>query len=163
MTAPSFPQLLRQGVWHTTSRERYASIVRFGAILPEPLVSDSARWGTARGPDFFPYVRHLGGVSLFEFSNFEPMAYTDAYPYSSWRNFVPITVGWTSAVWIRLEPETLGQHYISPEELVARWKTDGAYRHKLMPMIEAAHLGAIPKSAFMSVHEYDQNGWHDLA
>lgn len=162
MTDTIFPPLLRKGVWHTTSPERYASILLEGAILPEPSVPDAERWGAASGPGLYPYVRHLGGVSLFDFSEFDPVAYQAAYPLSMWLTFVPKVAEWSSAIWICLNPNTLGERYIAPAKLLARQKAEGAFQHKLMPMIEAAYLGAIPGSPFSSVHEYGERGWRDL-
>ncbi|MGH2507208.1 MAG: hypothetical protein ACRDHZ_07345 [Ktedonobacteraceae bacterium] len=156
------PPLLRQGVWHTTSPERYASILLEGAILPEPSIPDAERWGTAGGPGLYPYTRYLGGVSLFDFSEFDPDAYEAAYPFSMWRKFVPKIADWSSAIWIRMDPNILGERYIDPAKLLGRWKAEGAFQRKLMPMIEAAHLGAVPSSAFSSVHEYRQSRWREL-
>ena len=36
---------------------------------------------------------------------------------------------------------------IDVAELLARWKRDEAQGHKIMPMIEAAHIGPIPLEA----------------
>src|SRR5262245_19581650 len=59
-------------LWHTTRPDRFESIVRDGAILPEPAnVPDTERWGTANGPRNHPYARFIGGSSLFDFRNFD--------------------------------------------------------------------------------------------
>jgi len=63
-------QTLRGSVWHTTNCDRYKSILADGAILPEPSIPDSDRWGTGLGTIGCPYVRSIGGVSLFDFRDF---------------------------------------------------------------------------------------------
>jgi len=79
-----FPNLLRGRLWHTTSFDRYQKIVESGFILPSPPVPDDERWGTIQGPDYYPYVRLLGGVSLFDFNGFDPDSYGEKYPLSTW-------------------------------------------------------------------------------
>lgn len=44
-------------LWHTTHPDRFPHILAEGAILPEPDMSDSERWGG------ISYARSLGGVS----------------------------------------------------------------------------------------------------
>src|ERR1035438_4494083 len=64
-------QRTQGGLWHTTRPERFDRILSTGAILPEPDILDSERWANA-GPEHYPYVRTLGGVSLFDFDGFNP-------------------------------------------------------------------------------------------
>src|SRR5258708_6756663 len=64
------------GVWHTTNQERFLRILEWGTILPEPDISEHGRWGTAAGPEGYPYVRSIGGVSLFDFRGFEAESYS---------------------------------------------------------------------------------------
>jgi len=66
---------LHGGLWHSTHPERFTGILQSGAILPEPNMQDSDRWKTSRGRGFYPYVRLIGGVSLFDFhrSNRNPI------------------------------------------------------------------------------------------
>jgi hypothetical protein len=80
---------LRGSVWHSTNSERYKGILSAGAILPEPPIPDSDRWGTRPGTIGCPYVRSIGGGSLFDFRDFNPEGYSKNYPLSSWREFVP--------------------------------------------------------------------------
>jgi hypothetical protein len=63
-------QKLKGGVWHTTNMNRFQGILRSSAILPEPEIPDRERWSTSRGSELYPYVRTLGGVSLFDFRKF---------------------------------------------------------------------------------------------
>jgi hypothetical protein len=100
---------LRGGVWHTTSRDRYHAILQTGSILPEPPISDSERWGTGLGTTGCPYVRSLGGVSLFDFSDFDAEVYSNDYPVSSWREFVPYRSTWGEAIWIAAHIGSLPQ------------------------------------------------------
>lgn len=141
------------GVWHTTSRARFSGIVSAGAILPEPPIADSERWSTSQGAHYYPYVRTLGGVSLFDFTGFEPESYSQRFPNSSWWEFIPYLINWKEAVWIEIDTATLGQNFVSGKALLLRWKDDlgtetGRSGNRIMPEIEAAHLGPIPVTAF---------------
>ena len=139
---------LHGGLWHTTSPERFESIARDQEILPDPPIPDAERWGTAGGPDYFPYVRTLGGVSLFDFADFDPDSYSSSYPMSSWTEFVPCRGDWGAAIWIEIDRAAVLAALVPPAELVQRWKDTNSYRHRVMPYIEAAHLGPIPSGSW---------------
>ena len=139
------------GLWHTTSTDRYNSIIRDGYILPEPNISEAERWATKMGKDLYPFVRTLGGVSLFDFKDFDPNEYSERCPNSSWYEFVPFREIWQSAVWIEINRDTVKDNFISGNEHIERWKAEEAYRHRIMPFIEAAHIGKIPVSSFRRV------------
>lgn len=153
MSDHGFPAQLQGFVWHTTSPARYRQIVESGAIVPNPDIPDAERWKTGNGPDTYPYVRVLGGVSLFEFIDFDPISYTAAYPMSMWRNFVPCCVKWDAAMWLQIDVQSLGRRYTPSRELVARWKSEGAWKHTIMPHIEAASLSPIPVASIRRVLE----------
>ncbi len=135
------------GVWHITSQGRFRRILELGAILPEPDIPEGERWGTAVGPEGYPYVRSIGGVSLFDFRGFEAESYSEEYPTSSWGTFVPCLDSWDSAIWIEIDHECLGPAFISGVELLTRRKAEGSFR-RIMPLIEAAHIGPLPCLAF---------------
>jgi hypothetical protein len=102
--------------------------------------------GTLEGAEHYPYVRTLGGVRLFDFDQFEPEAYHQRCPGSTWAYFVPCHLAWECAVWIELNRSKLvSPHFISGSELIAKWKADEAYGHNFMPEIETAYVG--PNSA----------------
>jgi hypothetical protein len=151
-----FPEILRNGIWHETSVERYKSILLAGNILPNPPIPEAERWGTSRGPDFHPYVRRIGGVSLFDFRNFNEIEYSERYPSSSWRYFVPCFKKWDTAVWIELNPQLIQEQFIDGIKLLADWKRIRPVPGNLMPMIEAAHVGPIPIAAFSRALKYDR-------
>lgn len=139
-------------LWHTTSEERLRGILRTGAILPEPRdIPNSERWKASRGPDLYPVVRFLGGVSLFDFHDFNAGRYDEEYPICSWREFVPYRQKWGSAAWIEIDRKCMGAGYISGLKLLERWKNESLYRHTIMPIIEAAHIGPLSAAAFMRV------------
>jgi len=140
--------IVRSGrLWHTTSEERFRSILSAGAILPEPPLPDADRWSTACGPAGYPLVRHLGGVSLFDLRGFPGWdAYKERYPSSSIRSFVPIRDGWNSAVWIEIDREAVSPGFLSVEAVRREWSSQ--MQRRFMPMIEAAHLGPVPVGAF---------------
>lgn len=153
MTQSSFPNKLQGDVWHTTSYERYQQIQRDGQILANPNIPDSERWKTCHGPDFYPYVRTLGGVSLFEFIKFDPASYEKKYPLSSWRKFIPYCFKWDKSVWLEFDVSTLKKYYIPGSELFTRWKDENAHFHSIMPFIEDACLAPIPISSIRRVLE----------
>ncbi len=136
------------GLWHTTHPDRFKAILRSGAILPEPDIPDNERYCTGLGKEHYPYVRTLGGVSLFDFNGFDPDVYTKEYPSSTWATFIPYRTDWGCAVWIEIDRDQVGPPLISGSELLAKWKSDGAHGHNIMPEIEAAHIGPIPRTAF---------------
>lgn len=146
-----FPSQLISRLWHTTSLTRYQMIREVGNIMPEPPISDQERWGACSGPECYPYVRSLGGVSLFDSESFNPEHYDKKYPLSTWQEFVPYRSTWGQAIWIEINRESILGGFINAKELLARWKSEGAYKHNIMPMIEAAHLGPIPLAAFSCV------------
>jgi hypothetical protein len=148
---PAFPDLLRGPLWHTTRPDRYRMITEAGAIVHNPALPDSERWKTGNGPEFYPYVRHLNGVSLFDFRGFDPDAYGQAHPMSSWRTFVPFCKDWEASIWIEIDEASVEGEYIDRERLLARWQAESAYQHTIMPRIEAAVIGRVPVSAFRRV------------
>jgi hypothetical protein len=152
-----FPHELRKGIWHTTNVSRYEEILRTGSILPNPPLPDCERWSTSAGSESYPFVRALGGVSLFDFRQFDPETYGEEYPMSSWREFVPYRRCWGVAVWLEVEHEKLGNGYLDTKALLARWHREKAQRHKIMPMIEAAHLGPIPLQVVSRVLSVSQS------
>lgn len=135
-------------LWHTTHPDRFEGILISGLVLPEPDIPDGDRWKTSQGKDYYPYVRTLGGVSLFDFDQFDPESYAEKCPMSSWYEFVPYRTDWGRSVWIEIDREQVAPQVISGSDLVARWKSAKAYQHSIMPYIEAAHLGPLPRTAF---------------
>ncbi len=136
------------GLWHATHPIRFQSILTTGAILPEPDIDEKDRWKTSQGKECYPYVRILGGVSLFDFEGFDPVAYTQRYLISTWREFVPYRERWGCSVWIEIDRAKIAANFLSGVDVVKKWKCGNAYRHTIMPGIEAAHIGPLPSSAF---------------
>ncbi len=152
------------GLWHMTHPDRFRTILSSGAIFPEPNMPDGERYCTGLGKNHCPYVRTLGGVSLFDFNGFDPDAYTEKYPLSSWAAFVPYRTDWGSSVWIEIDREQVASQLISGSELLAKWKSGGAHGHNIMPEIEAAHIGPIPRTAFKRAFSVvkDNSEFHPL-
>jgi len=142
-----FPSVLQDALWHTTSIDRYRLILSSGAILADPPLNDAERWCTQGGPDLYPFVRHLGGVSLFEFRAFDHRRYSRKY-MASWHVFIPFNAHWVSTVWIEINNVAIAGSYRSPAQLARLMKNSSAYQHNLMPEIEAASLAPIPIGAF---------------
>lgn len=147
-TWPLQPRL-ENGIWHTTHPERFASIMAEG-LRAEPALPEEARWKSSRGPDYFPFVRKLGGVSLFDFSEFDPEIYDRSHPMSNWREFVPYREAWAGAIWVQVDRDALGDRFVSTDDLVRRWDEGGHHRHTIMPRIEGACIGDVSVSMFMS-------------
>ncbi len=147
-----FPNVLRGKLWHTTSINRYQMIIESGSILSNPPIPNEERWYAQKGPDFYPYVRLIGGVSLFDFNSFDPDKYSEKYPSSSWSEFVPYRRAWGQSVWIGIERAALKENFICAKELLRRWKEEKAFKHIVMPMIEAACIGPIHVEAFSCVY-----------
>jgi hypothetical protein len=152
--SPFVWQELHGRLWHTTHPERFRDILIRGAILPEPDVPDGDRWKTGGGPALYPYVRSIGGVSLFDFDGFDRVRYSEQYPASSWAYFVPFRRDWGYAVWIEINRAQIAQRFVSGRDLVARQMQEKAHRHTIMPYIEAAYIGELPRAAFLRAIEF---------
>ena len=142
--------LLYGRLWHTTRPDRIHDIVASGSLMVDPDIDNSERWKTSRGPDYYPFVRTIGGISLFDFAKFDADLYDNTHPMSSWRSFVPYLSAWCGAVWIEVDREAIKDSFVSANEIVQRWNEGGYHRHTVMPRIEAAHIGDLPVSAFRS-------------
>lgn len=159
VTANAFLAARLQGrLWHTTQPQRFAMIMASGNLLPDPPIDDKFRWHTGGGPDHYPFVRSLGGVSLFDFSDFDPIYYDASYPVSKWRHFVPHRMDWCGAVWIEIRIDSIRHGFRSGRDLLDQWNKDKAHGHVIMPLIEAAHIGAVPLDAFKSAFLACQGG-----
>lgn len=134
-------------LWHTTHPKRFLGIREAGAILPEPDIRDAERWSTSQGPKYYPYVRHIGGVSLFDFDSFEGKAYSKQYSSSNWRAFVPYRNDWDGAVWIEVDRERVASSVIWGKALLDHQKASGEIGRRIMPVIEVAHMGPLPLEA----------------
>lgn len=141
---------LHGGLWHMTHPDLFPAVMASGGLTPEPDIDNARRWKTSRGPDYYPFVRKIGGVSLFDFAGFDADQYDDAYRMSTWRTFVPHREEWGGAVWIEINRARVMERFISGDEVVRRWNEGGHHRHTIMPRIEAAHIGAVPSEAFSS-------------
>lgn len=142
-----FPLELLGSVWHTTNLERYSMIVSDGCIKANPDIPDCDRWGTKLGEKHFPFVRSLGGVSVFDFRDFD----TDA---KDWTTFVPCRTDWQSAVWIEVDISKLGDSFKSAQSIRELWHEVNSTR-KFITKIEGAVIGSIPKLAFKQILVYD--------
>ena len=142
-------QELHGGLWHTTHPDRFQCILEHGAIVPHPNIPDSERWKARRGAEYYPFVRTIGGVSLFDFDEFDPESYREKCPISNWDEFVPFRKEWRCAVWIEIDRAQAADHLVSGADLVLRWKAEAAYHHSIMPYIEAAYIGELPRTAFV--------------
>lgn len=147
-------QELQGRLWHTTHPQRFRDILIRGAILPEPDIVNGDRWKTIRGPEYYPYVRSIGGVSLFDFYDFDRVRYSERCPSSSWAHFVPFNRDWGRAVWIEIDRAKVAKGFISGPDLIARQNREKAHRHTLMPYIEAAYIGELPRAAFLRAIEF---------
>lgn len=141
------PPQLRGKVWHSTSIENAKSIVECGAILAEPELSETKRWGSAS----LLFVRSIGGISLFDFRlhNSHSSEFLGA--------FVPCKVGFSRTVWFEIELSKLGSSFISADETRLRWINAGM-NTQYMPKLEAASLSAIPIDCIKAVYVCNRKG-----
>lgn len=133
-------------LWHTTRPDRVPAIMETGALMAEPNIPDAERQKAKRGPDYYPFVRKIGGVSLFDFHEFDAEAYSLRCPSSSWSYFVPHTG--EGAVWIEIDRAAVAADFLSGQETYRRQDAGGFHRNTIMPYIEAAFIGDLPVSAF---------------
>lgn len=136
-------------LWHMTHPDRFVAILSSGGIRVEPDIPNSKRWKATR-PEHYPFVRHIGGISLFDFFGFDPEIYEKDFPMSNWHSFVPHLSSWGGAVWIEIDRLAVVQSFVSADELRERWDKNGQRQHARMPKIEAANIGNISVSAFRS-------------
>jgi hypothetical protein len=151
-----FPELLLDALWHCTSPERYEGILEQGGVLPEPDLLDRDRWGTGLGKEHYPFVRTLGGVSLFDFTAFNPEEYRKKYRCSDWDAFVPGLRKWEQTVWIKIHREYVENNFISGEKLLRKWHDENMHGHSIMPIIECAHIGKLEVNVFEDIYVYDK-------
>ncbi|AYO14234.1 hypothetical protein D0812_07375 [Vibrio owensii] len=141
------PPQLRGKVWHSTSIENAKSIVGCGAILAEPELSETKRWGSATQL----FVRSIGGISLFDFR------LPNSHSSGLLSRFVPCKVDLIRTVWFEIDLSKLGSSFLSAEDTRLRWINAGM-NTQYMPKLEAASLCAIPISCIKTVYVCDRRG-----
>jgi hypothetical protein len=141
-----FPPELLDGVWHSTSSDRYSGILEKRMILPEPDIPDSERWGSKKAL----FVRSIGGVSLFDFREFDVNKYSDVYG-PTWYTFVPGR--WESTIWLEMDISKISRNFLCPNAVLDKWENFNK-KGQIMHLIEAAHIGEIPMSMVKRVLKY---------
>lgn len=140
---------LHGGLWHTTHPDRFLAILASGGLRTEPDIPNSERWKASQ-PKYYPFVRHIGGISLFDFFEFAPESYQKQFPLSNWYEFVPHRQVWGGAVWIEIDRQASSRSLLTAEQLRESWDQDGKRQHTRMPQIEVAHIGDLSKTSFRS-------------
>ena len=151
-----FPLILNKKLWHTTSVDRFNNIIQTGYILRNPPLEDSERHTSKDGSRYNPYVRQIGGISLFDFISFDPVLYEKEYPCSTWYSFFPCYYRFDKCVWIEINKETVQNNLILADALRDMAKRDKNYGLR-MPKIEVACMVDIKKEWFVDVLTYDDN------
>lgn len=142
------------GVWHTTHPERFLSILDDGAVSPDPPFSDHN--GT--------FAQSLGGVSLFDFREFDPIKYSVTHTVSAWRSFVPYQRRWAGAVWLEVGHESAEKALISAENLIEKWHK-WKKKPNILPRLEAAHIGNLALSNIhraILIRSRDDGDFHEF-
>ncbi|MCK4207212.1 hypothetical protein J3U99_20810 [Brucella pituitosa] len=140
------------GFWHFTSTERFDRITKDGFILPEPDIPDTERWSTSQGPEWYPYVRSIGGFSIFHFPlAFNLEQYRIDYPFSNLEEFIPYFRKWGHAVWLEIDYTKQLRHIKLGADLLDKWRTEGKGK-RWMPHVEGAHIGRMPISSVVAAH-----------
>jgi hypothetical protein len=145
-----FPPELLGAVWHTTSISRFKRIVSSREIMAEPDIADTARHGTRRGPKLYPFVRSLGGISVFDFQNFDPAEHFKETGALNWPHFVFGHHTEEDSLWIEINTKKLNDSYLSAKEIRHMWHESNSNR-KFMTGIEGAVLKSVPIDAFRNV------------
>ncbi len=146
-----------KGLWHTTHPERFRAILVSGAILPEPPIPEKERWYSGEGVERGPFVRKIGGISLFDFRDWSSWAdFKSLYPSCSLEYFVPVHRAWGKAVWIEIDRAAIAAALISPAR-VLEMRGEEHRRNMLMPGVEAAHIGPIPRHSFRRAFHVDRD------
>lgn len=151
-----FPRELYGKVWHSTSMPRYEMIKAERKIIPNPDLPDSERWGTYLGPDFYPFVRSIGAVSVFDFRFFNVEQYTRNYGLSNWATFAPCHTNLDETVWIEIDTTSLKDSFLSGQAIRELWHETNSTR-KFITIIEGAVIGEIPESTFKKVLLYQRD------
>jgi hypothetical protein len=151
-------------LWHVTRPDLFLRILDDKAIKPDPDMPDNERWGTACGPSHYPYVRSIGGVSLFDLWKFDPAQYDAKFTQSNWRYFIPWPKIWAGAVWIEIRLVDIEPDFKPASILKDGWDCQGNRGRKRMPLIEAAHIGDLPIDAFhriIFIRDSDNGEYHE--
>jgi len=131
-------EVLRGHLWHATSSTNARSILDSKKIkhdIPEAFYCDA-------------FVRSFGGVSLFDFR--VPPNALQLDP-SSWRGWLGREKRAPVAVWFRIDVNACAQDsIIEPAALFGMWQCYGG-NLKILPAVEAAHVGPVPIDAIASV------------
>ncbi|MDR3577932.1 MAG: hypothetical protein P4L50_29050 [Anaerolineaceae bacterium] len=162
MTMKELLPTLKGGLWHVTRAERHSEIINSGGIDPNPEgIPDTERWQTQHGQSGLPFVRYIGGVSLFDFINWDidtcaSVCVRGLFYGCQWGNFIPM-LQWNgkhldSSVWIEINYDAV-KHNLKLNEELEHLQHEERRRsgdnHTLLPCVEAAHIGRIPCSAIM--------------
>ena len=100
---------------------------------------------------------------MFDFSDFDEKKYEKSLPLSNWHSFVPRNELEGNKVWLEIDRARVRDSLITGKALLQRWKREGAYKHKVMPEVEAAHLGPIPLHAVAQVLVFAHGKWGHIA
>lgn len=80
-----------------------AFLLYVGCIKANLNIPNTERRGTKLGKKHVPLVRSLGGISAFDYRDFDADG-------TDWATFVPYQTGWQSAVWIEVDISKLGDN-----------------------------------------------------
>ncbi len=146
----SVPKELKGKIWHSTSVANALEITKHGYILAEPDIDESNRWG-GKLESLYPFVRSIGGISLFDFRL--PNSYISEILYS----FIPCRKGWAKTVWFDIDVQYLNESFLSAEQTRQRWIEAGMNR-QYMPKLEAASLCSISTENINSIYISNKKG-----
>ncbi len=146
----TIPKQLKGKVWHSTSILNAKEIVAHGEILANPDIEAERRWG-GTCESKYPFVRTLGGISLFDFRL--PKAHSNDLLV----RWVPCHVNLTATVWFEIDTSKLQGFFLSAEETRIRWQEAGMDR-QFMPHLEASCLCSIGVQDIKSTYIAYRNG-----
>lgn len=133
-------------IWHVTSKTNFERIISDGEIKAEPDIPDELRYATFKGLSYYPLVRSLGGISLFDFTVQEQ----SAVHYRTAIEFPPYSCSEESSVriWIEIDRDSIIDRIRPNDYLKKIWK-DGNQHRRFIPVYEIAVIGAISTTSFI--------------
>jgi hypothetical protein len=141
------------GIWHVTSKSCFKSMLADGEIKAEPRIPDDKRYNTDKGTKYYPFVRSIGGISLFDFCTEE----FKFHHYINAVNFSPKSCNeeLSDIVWIEMDRDAIKDRIITNNELMKQ-RIKECF-HQIIPIYEIAVIETISTSAFIRTIEKKNN------
>ncbi|MDP2620303.1 MAG: hypothetical protein Q8P46_09010 [Hyphomicrobiales bacterium] len=127
---------LKGRLWHATDLQALEAILSDGTIRSD---LPAKRYKTALS-------RKLCGVSLFDFNGTERDI---AKQQGNWLEWLSRPQQGRLAVWLEINRDALGDSLIDPAEFRAKTDNEGFRSCKVIPYVEACHVGDVPATSII--------------